>query len=113
VLNQGKLRKLRLAVTVCLLSNVLFAQNPQGGQATRFSSTNPEYSLKWGTNPFDRQLFIENQGQFDSYAPDGEKVIFAAELGEYKMLFTANKVIYYYSEAPKPDADDDKGRGWD
>jgi len=67
----------------------------------------PEQShSKWTTNPFDHQVFIENQGQFDGSVPGHKKILFAAQLGYIWAYFTVDKIVYSYSEQPLPEKKD-------
>ncbi len=49
---------------------------------------------KWSVNPFDHQLFIPNNGQFDKELNNGDKAVFSAIAGKTKIYFTAKGVVY-------------------
>jgi len=55
---------------------------------------------EWTTDPFDHQVFIANQGQFDRKIKD--KVLYAAQLGSIWAYFTIDGIVYSYSEIPTP-----------
>lgn len=60
-----------------------------------------KYKIKWTADPFDHQLFVENKGQFDTDTYSKDKIFFYASIGDVKMYFTNNGVIYKYIEAKK------------
>src|SRR5580698_5280252 len=56
---------------------------------------------KWKANPFDHQVFILNQGQFDGAIPGNEKILYGAQLGKIWAYFTSHSIVYCYKEFPK------------
>ncbi len=59
--------------------------------------------VKWTANPFDYQVFIENKGQF-SGTPNGDKILYGAQVGNVYVFITPHGLIYKYTERPE-DAD--------
>ena len=62
---------------------------------------NEKYKVKWTKNPFDKQLFIQNGGQFDTDTYSRDKIFFQVKLGDIQAYFTASGVIYKYEKYPK------------
>ena len=66
----------------------------------------------WTVNPFNHKIFVENNGQFDADINTSDKVLYQANLGDVKMYFTSQGVIYKYDEHIKStgsaDVDRDK-----
>ncbi len=79
--------------------------------ASYSQGTTKKSAVKWTTNPFDHQVFIENNGQFDGKINSGEKILYGVQLGHVGIYFTANKVIYrydknYFKKSASDDPDD-------
>ena len=76
------------------------------------------FNVKWTANPFDHQVFIQNDGEFDGGGlPGNEKVLYAAQMGKVWAYFTAHGIIYRYLEkkdngekAKEKDADEKEAR---
>jgi len=81
------------------------AQKATGG-TTKLN--NKGYKVKWKATPFDHQVFIANQGQFNESIPGKEKIVYAAQLGDVWAYFTAHGIVYCYKKFPA-DKDPDKG----
>jgi len=62
-----------------------------------------QMSIKWTTNPFDNQVFIENKGQFDGVIPGAQKVYYVVRMGDIQAFFTANGIIYQLKKYPQAD----------
>lgn len=79
-----------LAVIFCFTISNISAQiaKKQPHPAAQSLSSN------WSTNPFDHQLFVVNQGQFDKDLNTREKVAFYTMLGKTKIYFTARGLVY-------------------
>ncbi len=56
------------------------------------------YPVKWKTNPFDNNVFIENRGQFNGALPNNQVVLFKADIGKVQAYFTNKGVVYSYTE---------------
>lgn len=87
-----KLKLLRFIIFSIALSfisskNTAQTTNNQGG-----------LKAKWTTNPFDPQVFIENNGQFDGKIESGEKILYGVQMGSIGIFFTPDKVIYRYDK---------------
>ncbi len=52
----------------------------------------------WSKNAFDKQVFIENKGQYDGKIQTQEKILFATRSGNTFAYFTAKGVVYRYDE---------------
>jgi hypothetical protein len=93
-----------LSVFFVLLSTTDYAQtisakgNNSGGATVK---NEKGFHVKWKTIPFDHQVFIANEGQFDGAIPGNEKVLYGAQLGNVWAYFTARGVVYSYMEIPK------------
>jgi gliding motility-associated-like protein len=61
---------------------------------------NKGYQVNWTRDPFDHKLFIENKGQFDSdiIAYTDSKILYQVRFGGVKACFTANGIIYRYTD---------------
>jgi len=57
-----------------------------------------KFIRKWTTNPFDRHVFVENNGQFDDRIKTGDKVLYGAHLGKIDIYFTNNGIVYRYDK---------------
>jgi len=90
---------------------VLTALHIVGYTQTKTSKGNSSL-VKWTTDPFDHQVFILNNGQFDGAIPGNDKILYGAQLGEIWAYFTTNGLVYQYGEFPKRD-EDSKGRDYD
>jgi len=66
-----------------------------------FSQGLTNSSKAWTRNPFDHNLFIQNQGQFGPELKTTEKTLYMAKLGSVNAYFTANGLIYRYAQYPK------------
>jgi len=87
---QHKIAWERLGITLIFIALLPFAAHLQKPGALQ---------TQWTTDPFNHQVFIQNNGQFDGKA-HGQKVLYAAQLGSVWAYFTANGVVYAYSEIP-------------
>ncbi len=54
--------------------------------------------VKWTTNPFNEQVFIKNNGQFDGKGNTGDKILYGAHLGKVNIYFTEHGIIYRYDK---------------
>ncbi|HWY98705.1 MAG TPA: T9SS type A sorting domain-containing protein [Bacteroidia bacterium] len=63
---------------------------------SQYHYTTDGYLAQWSRKPFDNMLFIQNLGQFDSYAPD--KILYAVTGGDTTIFFTPNGIIGIYWE---------------
>ena len=87
ILNQSAVT-VRLALITCVLSTVFS------------NSTKSQINTNWRINPVNNKVFIENRGQFDADVNTNTAVLFFAKLGNVKLYFTANGVIYRYDKMP-------------
>src|ERR1700677_4258088 len=71
--------------------------------ATKGNSDKKKVHIKWTTNPFDKQVFIENKGQFDGMIPGNEKVYYMVSFGSIQAFFTANGIVYQEKKYPALD----------
>lgn len=97
-----------LAVALVFFTGV----NPVKGQTTISpGQTNKETAsktkVKWSSNPFDHQVFIENKGQFQG-PPDGDKILYGAQVGNVYLFITPHGLIYKYTERPEVKLSPDK-----
>jgi len=107
-----------VSIFFLLLFSIEYAQTPTNKGSNPGGTTvnkNENFQVKWKTDPFDHQVFIENKGQFDRILPGNEKVLYGVQLGHVWAYFTLHGIIYCYSERPKraenskdkdPDEDD-------
>lgn len=80
-----------LSFTAVLLVNTIsYSQSTTGNTKNILA--------KWKTDPFDQQVFIENNGQFDDKINSSERILYGAQLGKVSVYFTADKVIYRYDK---------------
>jgi gliding motility-associated-like protein len=54
--------------------------------------------INWTTDPFENKVFIENKGQFDGSAPDGETVLFGVRNEGAEIFFTSKGVTWKRDE---------------
>jgi len=93
---------------------ILFTNTPGYSQTlTKKTQSAPagNAQIKWKTAPFNHQVFIENNGQFDGAIPGNEKILYGVQLGGVWAYFTSHGVTYRYVEMPKKHEtvkDDDK-----
>ena len=64
-----------------------------------------QLSSTWSINPFDNKVFIENAGQFNIADTSKSKALFSATLGNVKLYFTANGIVYSYTDYKQSGAD--------
>jgi gliding motility-associated-like protein len=97
-----------VTIFLLLVCTVCYPQT-KNGKASHSGpeNKNKNYKEKWKTAPFDHDLFIENNGQFDGMFPAGEKVLFAAQLGKVMAYFTGHGIIYQLKEFPHEDGTED------
>ncbi len=82
--------------------------NKQGQGGTQGQGDGvPHLSKKWGANPFDQKVFIENQGQFDGNIKGSKKILYQALLSGVKTYFTQSGIVYTFDEVMMPE----KGKG--
>src|SRR6185312_13374952 len=55
--------------------------------------------IKWMTNPFDHQVFIENGGQFTG-PPNSDKILYGAQVGDVYVYITSHGLIYKSTQYP-------------
>ena len=82
-------RKYILVVLIACCIGSVYGQKPSAK-----GSQENSYKPKWTKNPFDRQLFVENKGQFNNDIPTTDEILFQAILGDVKAYFTTKGVIY-------------------
>ncbi len=78
------------------------------GAASAYSQTvnkKGNNAIKWKAEPFNHQVFIENNGQFDGKINSADKILYGIQLGKVNVYFTRNKVIYRYDEITLKDSD--------
>src|SRR6185312_12274152 len=63
------------------------------------STTTTAAKINWTSNPFDHQVFIENEGQFTAL-PSSDKILYGALVGNVYMFITPQGLIYKYTENP-------------
>jgi len=101
-----------LLISSCFAGSIV-AQNSHVGNlahtvkdpdwvTSKTSSPKPkeEHHIKWTKDPFDRQLFVENKGQFDADIKTSDKILYQAILGDVKVYFISSGVTYKYTEPP-------------
>lgn len=123
VKNYGMRKLLLTGVVLCCITGAVSAQaslsakHPPGQVKTEdtkpvkepdwltSSKNGPQgdvgYRKKWTKDPFDRQIFVENQGQFYKEIDTTCKVLYQAILGDVKAYFTPEGVVYKYDKYPK------------
>ncbi len=71
--------------------------------SAKHTQVEPEekFHTKWSSEPFNRQYFVENKGQFDTDVVSDKKILFQAILGDVKAYFTTGGVIYRYDILPE------------
>ncbi|HWY99310.1 MAG TPA: SprB repeat-containing protein, partial [Bacteroidia bacterium] len=82
-----------------LLSANGFAQKPHS--VSKNVQPPAKNNVKWSVSPFDNKVFIENKGQFNGDVSTDNKILYSATLGQVKLYFTAQGVIYKYDEYAK------------
>ncbi len=109
----------KLLFSFCLAVGVVasaFGQVASANKGSKASSTSSKgvtgaegsYKTKWTVNPFDRQVFIQNLGQFDTVVHDKSKVLFATQLGDNVFAyFTSTGIVYRYQKFVRPEGDGD------
>ena len=94
-----------------VLISFLINFQPVKGQVTNSNSgipkSSPGYKINWTSNPFDHQLFIENQGQFTG-PENGDKILYGAQLGNMYVFITPHGLVYKYTEHPEVHISPDK-----
>ncbi|HWY35372.1 MAG TPA: hypothetical protein VNX68_12055, partial [Nitrosopumilaceae archaeon] len=63
------------------------------------TSMRDNFSTAWSVNAFNKDVFVENKGQFDAYA-ETEKILYVADAGRMQICFTSHGVMYRYNEYP-------------
>jgi gliding motility-associated-like protein len=69
-----------------------------GGNTT---NGNAGYKINWTVNPFDREVFVENKGQFTADINNGDKILYGAQVGDVYTFITNHGIIYKYTEHPE------------
>src|SRR6185312_1131079 len=54
--------------------------------------------VNWSVDPFNRKIFIENRGQFDTAVKSPDKVLFQAVFGPITANFTDHGIVYRYDQ---------------
>ncbi len=65
--------------------------------------------VKWTSNPFDHQVFIENGGQFTG-PENGDKILYGAQVGDLFVFITPHGLIYKFTQHPEASLSPDKKR---
>jgi gliding motility-associated-like protein len=100
----------KIILLIILLTYLIIGGNAQSYSGTSNSSPgnikkpqqpNQKYKVKWTKDPFDKQLFIQNGGQFDTDTYSKDKIFFQVNLGNIQAYFTGSGVIYKYEKYSK------------
>ncbi len=103
-LQHTKMRRIfALGVFLLFFYSFSFSQKT-AGQKTYSSvpktvTTGSSAKIEWQTDPFDEQVFIENNGQFDGEINSSEKILYGVRLGYIAMYFTPHKIFYRYDKS--------------
>ncbi len=91
---------------ILIISFFLMNFQPLKGQSPistklKTGKTTPTHAkINWTSNPFNHQVFIENKGQF-SGSPNGDKILYGAQVGNVYVFITPHGLIYKYTEQPE------------
>ncbi len=96
-----------LAVLISFLTGFISVKG-QGTTTTGGGSCkSTNYKTNWSVKPFDDQVFIENKGQFTADLPQGDKILYGAQVGDVFAFITNRGLVYKFTQNPCMRQDED------
>jgi hypothetical protein len=88
------------ACSLIFIAGMLFTYSSSGQTFQKNTTVKQKngFVTKWTQTPFDHHIFIENRGQFNSDIPEGNNVLFMANLGDIEAYFTNTGIVYRWNE---------------